>query len=421
MTIIKNLIMRYMLLAALALLFASCTPRQQEPAAVPQEKQECLEYGIPVDRLVAETARVERGDFFTRIMEKIGVGASCAYELSAVCDTVFDLSKIKVGNAYVTYYSNDSIRRPEYWRYDRDASSYAVLKLTEPYEIRIEKKQLEVKTKYSEVVIDNSLWYDVQQAGVSTNLALEISDVFQWTIDFFGLQKGDGFKVLYDEVSFEGDVCYIDKIHYCVFEHAGESNYAFWYDQGDGSSGKYWNEKGESLRKAFLKAPLKFSRISSTFSYARMHPVHRVVRPHTGVDYAAPMGTPVHAVGDGVVIMKGFKKGNGNTVKIKHNSVYTTAYLHLSKYGPGIRNGVRVKQGQVIGYVGSTGYSTGPHLDYRIWKNGTPINPLTMKSPSVEPIKEENRAEFQTVVDRYMHAAADMVVLQTVEDYLELL
>ena len=161
------------------------------------------------------------------------------------------------------------------------------------------------------------------------------------------------------------------------------------YDQGDGS-GIYWNAEGESMRKAFLKAPLRFSRISSGFSYRRKHPVSGKVRPHTGVDYAAPAGTPVMSIGDGVVISRCWAGGGGNTVKIRHNSVYTTAYLHLSRYASGLKTGDRVSQGQVIGYVGSTGVSTGPHLDFRVWKGGSPINPLTMESPSVEPLRKEN-------------------------------
>ena len=185
-----------------------------------------------------------------------------------------------------------------------------------------------------------------------------------------------------------------------VFNHAGKDFYAFAYEQ-DSVPG-YYNEQGETLRRAFLKAPLNYSRISSRFTHARMHPIHRVVRPHTGVDYAAPMGTPVVSIGDGVVIEKGYKGGGGHTVKIRHNSVYTTAYLHLSKYGPGIQPGSRVSQGQVIGYVGSSGTSTGPHLDFRVWMNGKPINPLTMESPPSAPVDESNRQEFDSIRNIYM-------------------
>ena len=179
------------------------------------------------------------------------------------------------------------------------------------------------------------------------------------------------------------------------------------FDQKDGGN-IWWNEKGESMRKAFLKAPLQYSRVSSGFSYARKHPVTRKVQPHTGVDYAAPKGTPVMTIGDGVVTSVKYEGAGGNTVRIRHNSVYSTAYLHLSKYAKGLKAGQRVRQGEVIGYVGSTGRSTGPHLDFRVWKNGTPINPLKMDSPPAEPIKETNREAFEAT-SRQWRAQVDTI------------
>ncbi len=174
------------------------------------------------------------------------------------------------------------------------------------------------------------------------------------------------------------------------------------YDQGDGGN-IWWNEKGESMRKAFLKAPLKYSRISSGFSYARKHPGTRKVQPQTGVDYEEQKGAPVMTIGDGVVTSVKYEGAGGNTVRIRHNSVYSTAYLHLSKYATGLKVGQRVRQGDVIGYVGSTGRSTGPHLDFRVWKNGTPINPLKMDSPPAEPIKQDHMAAFESAMAGYQH------------------
>jgi murein DD-endopeptidase MepM/ murein hydrolase activator NlpD len=185
----------------------------------------------------------------------------------------------------------------------------------------------------------------------------------------------------------------VDTVRYAVFSHGSQDFPAIMYDQQDGGN-LWWNDKGESMRKAFLKAPLKFSRISSGFSYARKHPVTRKVQPHTGVDYAAPKGTPVMTIGDGVVTSVKYEGAGGKTVRIRHNSVYSTAYLHLSKYAKGLKAGQRVRQGEVIGYVGSTGRSTGPHLDFRVWKNGTPVNPLKMDSPPAEPLKKENMKSF---------------------------
>ena len=169
----------------------------------------------------------------------------------------------------------------------------------------------------------------------------------------------------------------------------------------------YYDEQGNSLRKTFLKAPLNYKRISSHFSYARKHPVYHIVRPHTGVDYAAPAGTPVVALGDGVVTFRAYKGGGGNTIKIRHNSTYETAYLHLSKYAKGLKVGQYVKQGDVIGYVGSTGASTGPHLDFRVWKNGTPVNPLTLESPSTEPVPAELKQAYDSLAREYSRILLD--------------
>ena len=175
------------------------------------------------------------------------------------------------------------------------------------------------------------------------------------------------------------------------------------------------------MRKAFLKAPLQYSRVSSGFSYARKHPVTRKVQPHTGVDYAAPTGTPVMTIGDGVVTSVKYEGAGGNTVRIRHNSVYSTAYLHLSKYAKGLKAGQRVKQGEVIGYVGSTGRSTGPHLDFRVWKNGTPINPLTMDSPPAEPIKEENKPAFEETIRSYQQMVTNVAVIEDAKALFDLM
>jgi murein DD-endopeptidase MepM/ murein hydrolase activator NlpD len=240
----------------------------------------------------------------------------------------------------------------------------------------------------------------MREAGVSPELIVSLSDIYAWTVDFFGLQKGDRFRVLYDEKSCDGEVVAVDTVRYAVFSHGDEDLPCIMFNQKDGGN-IYWNEKGESMRKAFLKAPLKFSRVSSGFSYARRHPVTRKVQPHTGVDYAAPKGTPVMTIGDGVVTSVKYEGAGGNTVRIRHNSVYSTAYLHLSKYAKGLKAGQRVRQGEVIGYVGSTGRSTGPHLDFRVWKNGSPINPLKMDSPPAEPIRKENADAFNVINESY--------------------
>jgi murein DD-endopeptidase MepM/ murein hydrolase activator NlpD len=229
-------------------------------------------------------------------------------------------------------------------------------------------------------------------------LALRLSDIFAWSIDFYAIQKGDRFRVIYDEMFVDSASIGVGNIYAVQFDHMGTENYAFRFFQDDRFD--YFDEEGQSLRKAFLKSPLEFARISSRFSHSRMHPVLRIRRPHHGVDYAAPKGTPVRAIGDGTVIARAYQAGGGgNYVKIKHNSVYTTTYMHLSGFAKGIVQGARVQQGQVIGFVGSTGLSTGPHLDFRVHKNGTPVDPLKVEAPPVEPVNESRMPEYVTMKD----------------------
>jgi murein DD-endopeptidase MepM/ murein hydrolase activator NlpD len=231
--------------------------------------------------------------------------------------------------------------------------------------------------------------------GMNPELAVDLSEIFAWTVDFFGLQKGDRFKIIYEE-KFVGDKSVeIGKIYGAEFISSGIPILAIPLIQ-DGEE-NFYDADGKSLRKAFLKAPLRFSRISSRYSSGRMHPILRIVRPHFGVDYAAPVGTPVHSVGDGKVTSVANEGQAGRMVRIRHNSVYSTAYLHLSRYGKGIVPGAVVKQGQIVGYVGTSGLSTGPHLDFRFYKNGYPVDPLKVKAPPVEPVHEDNMARFEKI------------------------
>ena len=347
--------------------------------------------GFCPDSLSVKEGKVRNGQFFSTLLGSLGMSAQEAYNLTEACDSVFDVRTLRVGQAYRAYYEDEDLL---YLVYDRDRASSIVFSCRPPYSAWVYEKPVTIQKKYADVMISTSLWNDMIAADVSPLLIVNLSDIYAWTVDFFALQKGDRFRVLYEEKVCDGEVIAVDTVRYAVFSHGGEDLPMVMYNQGDGGN-VWWNEKGESMRKAFLKAPLSYSRISSGFSYARRHPVTRKVQPHTGVDYAAPKGTPVMSIGDGVVTSMKYEGAGGNVVRIRHNSVYSTAYLHLSKYGPGLKTGQRVRQGQVIGYVGSTGRSTGPHLDFRVWKNGTPINPLKMESPPAEPIKEESRPAFE--------------------------
>ncbi len=395
----------FILLAVLILVsLDSCNGRRGNPAErteieveVEEADQEVVDLGFNPEQLDLKAGKIGSGEFFSELLMKLGVSAKDAYDLSMVCDSVFDVRKIRVGNEYKAYYQGDTL---QYLVYDKDRVDRIVFKCRPPFSAHIASRPVVTQMKYSDIVIEHSLWDDMLEGGASPLLILSLSDIYAWTVDFFGLQKGDRFKVYYDQKVCDGDIIAVDTVRYAVFSREGEDLCAIMFNQGDGGN-IYWNEKGESMRKAFLKAPLSYSRVSSGFSYSRRHPVTRKVQPHTGVDYAAPVGTPVMSIGDGVVTSMKYEGAGGNVVRIKHNSVYKTAYLHLSRYASGIKPGKRVRQGEVIGYVGATGRCTGPHLDFRVWKNGSPVNPLKMDSPPAEPVKQENMDAFSSVRDHW--------------------
>ena len=380
------------------LLFSSCVNTSKEVQTADEQAVEDTLSVLPsLDSLRCVEGKVKSGQFFSTLMTGLGLNAQEAYDLTMACDTVFDVKNLRVGNEYKAYYDGQILK---YVLYRQDRTSDILFECQTPYKVSKVTRPVTVRKRYADVTINSSLWNDMRAAGASPLIILSLSDIYAWTVDFFGLQKGDRFRVLYEEKVCDGEVIAIDTVRYAIFSHNGKDLPMVMYDQKDGGN-IWWNEKGESMRKAFLKAPLKFSRISSGFSYARRHPVTRRVQPHTGIDYAAPKGTPVMSIGDGVVTSKKYEGAGGNTVRIRHNSVYSTAYLHLSGYAKGLKVGQRVRQGEVIGYVGSTGRSTGPHLDFRVWKNGSPINPLKMESPPAEPLKKENLEDFELVHKKY--------------------
>lgn len=385
--------------AALLCLCVACGRKEasQVVEVIDIEESAAPALGFVPDSLDMRSGEVKNGQFFSTLLGGLGLSQQEAYNLTEATKEVFDVKTLRVGKQYRAYYKDSVLK---YLVYDRDKASSIVFDCTAPYAAWVYEKPVTVEQRYADVTISSSLWVDMRAAGVSPLLIVSLSDIYAWTVDFFALQKGDRFRVLYEERMCDGEVIAVDTVRYAVFSHGGDDFPMVMFDQKDGGN-MWWNEKGESMRKAFLKAPLNYSRISSGFSYARKHPVTRKVQPHTGVDYAAPAGTPVMTIGDGVVTSVKYEGAGGNTVRIRHNSVYSTAYLHLSKYAKGLKAGQRVRQGEVIGYVGSTGRSTGPHLDFRVWKNGTPINPLKMESPPAEPIKDSNKEAFAETSAKY--------------------
>ncbi len=370
-------------------------------------------WGMNKDSITIDTCKVKRNQSLSDILRKKNISALTVHNLALNAKSIFDVRKIKSGNAYYLI-QKDTFPEPDYMVYEESAIDYIVFDLNNPENITRGEKDIENIEKKVAGVITTSLWNSMIESGVSPVLAVELSDIFAWTIDFFGIQSGDRFKVIFDEQFVEGEYVGIGAIKAAYFEHMGTPLYAFYFQKNEQEG--FFDTNGNSLRKAFLKAPLNFSRISSRYSKSRMHPVLKYRRPHLGVDYAAATGTPVYSIGDGVITKKAYQKnGGGYYLTIKHNSVYKSQYMHLSAYGKGIREGVRVKQGQHIGNVGMTGLATGPHLDFRIYKNGTPVDPLKVDAPPVEPITEVNRPSFEAFSDS-MRILLDSIPYEIIND-----
>lgn len=361
-----------------------------------------LLYGLPVDSFHVEENNLRMNESLSDILSERGVSSLVIDRLAHLPTSVFDLRKMKVGNDFAIFYSHDSLRTPRYFAYSENPVNYYVYNLTyDSCKVVAGKNEVITERKIAAGVINSSLWNSMKENNLDPNLAIQLSELFAWTIDFFAIQKGDYFSVIYDQDIVKGEKIGIGKIHAAVFNSSGQDFYAIHFEQEDGQN--YFDEKGRSIRKEFLKAPIKIYRISSRFSAARMHPILRIVRPHFGDDYAAASGTPVYSIGDGVVQTRAYQaSGGGNFIKIKHNSVYATTYMHLSKFEKGIQAGSRVRQGQVIGYVGATGLASGPHLDFRVFMNGFPVDPLKMKSEPANPVTQSNMASFQLIRDKLL-------------------
>jgi murein DD-endopeptidase MepM/ murein hydrolase activator NlpD len=352
-----------------------------------------LVFGIPADSYNLITGHIKPNGFLSQILLDHGITLHEIDQLIKNSSAVFDVRTIRAGKHYTLFCDTDSVARARYLVYEHDPTTCYIFSFNDSLNITPYRKEIKKIIKYSCGTIETSLWESMISEGLHPSLVAELSDIFAWTVDFFGLQKGDSFRVIYEEMFIDDKSLGAGKIYGAQFTWAGKTITAIPFFQ-DGKD-TFFDTDGNSLRKAFLKSPLKFSRITSRFSASRMHPILRIRRPHLGVDYAAPVGTPVMAIGDGRVIFAGTENGSGKMVKIVHNSVYSTAYLHLSRFGPGIFEGAFVKQEDIVGYVGSSGLSTGPHLDFRFYQNGSPVDPLKVDAPPVEPVSEENRPRFE--------------------------
>ncbi len=357
-------------------------------------------YGIVIDSLVLTEYVVQKNEFLADILLRHGINYNQIDYIARRTQDTFDVRKIIAGNSYSVIKTKDSLPQTLYFAYGISASKYVLYNFNDSVEVSRGRKSIISKTDTITGVIESSLWNAIVAQQADPNLANELSEIYAWTVDFFGLRKGDSFKIIYNKQFVEDKYVSLGRVDATLFFHGGDSLYAFYFQQN--GKGDYFDENGNSLQRTFLKAPLRYNRISSRFSNSRLHPVLKIRRPHHGVDYAAASGTPVYTVGDGTVIKKGYqKRGGGNYIKIKHNGTYSTTYMHLKGFAKGIKVGDHVRQGDLIGYVGSTGLSTGPHLDFRFYKNGKPVDPLKVESPPSLPIDTSYQNAFDSVVEHY--------------------
>lgn len=376
----------------------SSTPLAQDSVVVSLPEPEVL-FGIVVDSLDVNSEKIGRNEMLSQILTRYNVPYSNIAQLAKNSKKVFDVRKLRSGKEYTVLSARDSARTAKYFIYDSNLTEYVVYSLDD-LSCKLYQRPVDTILRTAAGVIDNSLYMTLQDAGANPLLTHNLSQIFAWQIDFFRIQKGDSFKVIYEETSVNGQPVGISKVVGAVFSHFGNDYYAINFER-DGTE-DFYDEKGGSIRKAFLKAPLNYSRISSRYTMRRYHPVQKRYKAHLGTDYAAPRGTPIVAVGDGVITDAQYKIYNGNYVKIRHNGTYTTQYLHMDKIAKGMRSGKHVKQGDVIGYVGSTGLATGPHLCYRFWMNGKQVDALRVKIPASEPLPAKYMAEYKNHRDEIL-------------------
>ena len=390
----------------MAILFASC-----EDEKTPTEKAELItknkskkaklkpvvvqEYGMTLSDFNFERDTVKNGDFFGNIMDKNGVMPGKVYQITeSIPDSIFNFKRINVGRPYTLLKSKDSLAKTLGFIYEHNAIDYTKVFFGDSIYAEKGKKPVTIKQKIATGVITSSLSNAIDEAGISYEITSRFADIYQWSVDFFRLQKGDQFKIIYNE-KFINDSIFagVESIDAAILNHKGREFYAFNF-LVDAKVGRYdyFDEEAVTLRSFFLKAPLQYSRISSRYSPRRFHPVQKRWKAHKGTDYAAATGTPIWSTADGTVIKSSYTRGNGNYVKVKHTNKYTTQYLHMSKRA--VKVGDYVKQGEIIGYVGSTGLATGPHVCYRFWVNGKQVDPYKQDLPDAEPMEENMKPGY---------------------------
>ena len=358
-----------------------------------KEKTGCYHtnYGEQANNTILIRSSVRPNEFISNVFSKFEVDANKALEVSNYSTEIIDTRRFRAGNKYAFLLkTNTSKVEPASFIYEKNVIEYAVFEFDgEEIKGTVKSKPIDRKKRQSSAIIKGSLYQTMINVDVNPLLALELANVYKWTIDFHRIQENDFFKVIYWEEFVEGRSIGEFEIEACNFNHLSKDHRAFTYKRANSEQIEYFDAEGGTLKQFFLQAPVAYSRISSPYSKNRFHPVTKRNKPHLGTDYAAPTGTPIYSTANGVVTHAKYSKYNGRYVKIKHNETYTTQYLHMSKIASGIKPGTHVTQGQIIGYVGSTGLATGPHVCYRFWKNGQQVDPYDEVQPKSDPLSEE--------------------------------
>ncbi|MEM9051554.1 MAG: peptidoglycan DD-metalloendopeptidase family protein [Bacteroidota bacterium] len=384
------------LLFLFLLVLVSCSETEQNIEDVDSEdisiqaNEVPLRYGIEEDAYKIYEGTIKKNQFLADILLGYGVPYGEIAALEGVSKDVHDVRKLKAGDNYAVFTNRDSTERASFFVVETSPANYVVYQLGDSISAYLGQKPIETKIREAGGLITSSLYQTIYDNDLPVDLAGNLSLIYAWTVDFYRIQKGDYFKVIYEERFVEGERIGVGEVIAAEFGHRDEVFHGFFFEEGKTSD--YYDLEGENLRRAFLKAPVKFSRISSKYTMKRYHPVQKRWKAHLGTDYAAPKGTPIMATADGEVVASAYGKYNGNYVKVRHNSTYTTQYLHMSKRAAKV--GDYVRQGDVIGYVGSTGLATGPHVCYRFWVNGRQVDPYKQDLPSGDPIPEEFKADF---------------------------
>ena len=354
-----------------------------------------LYYNLPVDSFEIKEGKVRWNQNLSEILKNHNVSHTDLHTLSKRSKNVYDVRHIKAGAKYAIIHKSDSLKTAKHFVFEPSLTEYVVYHFGDSVYAELFQKPIKVRERIIAAEINTSLYNAILEEESSPQLVNKLVDVFAWQVDFFRIANGDKFKIIFEEEVVDGNVVGIRNIKGAYFAHWNKEYYAIPFKTGQKTD--YFDEEGNSLRKTFLRAPLNFTRISSRYSLRRFHPVQKRYKAHLGTDYAAPTGTPIRTVGDGVVLESRYHSGNGNYVKIRHNSNYTTQYLHMSKIARGIKPGTHVKQGQTIGFVGSTGLANGPHLCFRFWKNGRQVDALKVDLPSSEGISSDQMDDFQLI------------------------